>query len=168
MSESSEQWRRYHQQTARYALAIADMQQASAAASLLRNTTELHASRALETAMVVCYCRPFGDNHGIGSIDAKKFAPQNGVYRAIHTTMLDLRDKAHAHSDTTSGARGIFPDPDAVPIEGWADSWAEQWISFDRELLQAVVQLCEVQGTAFSQAAKKAHDWYWKNAPRTV
>ena len=49
----------------RLALAISDMQQAAAAARLLDPVPDFHARRALETAISVCYARPWlPSNHG--------------------------------------------------------------------------------------------------------
>ena len=43
-------------------LASADMKQAAAAARQLQRTFDIHTSRALETAIAVCYWRPFSNN----------------------------------------------------------------------------------------------------------
>lgn len=55
------------------ALASVDMRQAAAAARLLQTTlgTDVNAARALETAIAVCYWRPFSEQNRTGTLGKK-------------------------------------------------------------------------------------------------
>jgi hypothetical protein len=161
MSESSDQWRRLREQVTRFAFAESDMYQASAAARLLlqQGPDEVHAARALETAMVVCYARPFGRNDGIGTLP-DKYAPQDERGRAMHDVLLLLRRKVYAHTDAESG-RSLTG---TIGLGSGRDRYGERWFSINRDALPATIALCEAQAERFIEAARGAEMWYWKHA----
>ena len=53
------------------ALALSDMRQAAAAARLLEKQVDVHARRALETAISTCYARPWIASNNGGKLKAK-------------------------------------------------------------------------------------------------
>jgi hypothetical protein len=157
---------RHTRQLARFAFAESDMYQASAAARLLllQGPDDVHAARALETAMVICYARPFGRNNGIGPLPVK-YAPQDERGRAMHDVLLMLRSKAYAHTDAESGR-------EITNITGMGggkarDRYGERWFSINRDAIPATIELCEAQADRFIDAAMAAEDWFWKNARRS-
>jgi hypothetical protein len=61
-------------------------------------------SRALQTAMIVAYVRPFSGNHGKshtqGSLNLDLANRFNQEERTLHQRMIDLRHKVFAHTDS--------------------------------------------------------------------
>ncbi len=89
----------------RFVLAASDMRQAAAAAEYLRSE-HLNGDlcRALETAICVCYARPFSETNTIGPVDPKKWAPADAPARYLHESLLYYRDKAFAPHGRGSSA----------------------------------------------------------------
>ncbi len=83
-------------------LAAEDMDQATAAAgALLTDTGDDDAwTRALETAMAVCYMRPFIS--GAWQLPGK-YVPRARAENELHRRLDHFRDKVYAHSDKESG-----------------------------------------------------------------
>jgi hypothetical protein len=82
------------------ALAASDMRQAAAAAEALANEHQnVHVMRALETAVVVCYWRPFASGNAV-RLDPAEWTPQDPQEIAAHETLKALRDKVYAHTDS--------------------------------------------------------------------
>jgi hypothetical protein len=130
------------------------MRQAVAAARLLQVTSDVHGARALETALVVCYARPFGSNDGIGPLSRETYAPVGTGELTLHKDLLWLRDKAYAHTDKASG-RSIKT---ARLTATSSEPYAEHWIALNREALPLVIALFESQAIRFSAEAKDTAD----------
>jgi Recombinase len=82
------------------ALAASDMRQAAAAAEALANEHQnVHVMRALETAVVVCYWRPFASGNAV-RLDPAEWTPRDAQEVAAHETLKALRDKVYAHTDS--------------------------------------------------------------------
>jgi hypothetical protein len=79
-------------------LAAEDMDQANAAAIGLRSGTSDDANFrwALETAIAVCYMRPF--TYGVWKLP-NRYLPKASPEAEIHKGPRQLRNKAYAHSD---------------------------------------------------------------------
>ena len=82
-------------------LAARDMEQAAAAArALYEDEREDEAfRRALETAMAVCYMRPFTRSTWL-TLPQEYIAKRGSVDLGFHMALHDLRDQTHAHTDT--------------------------------------------------------------------
>jgi hypothetical protein len=122
-------------------LAASDMQQAAEAARMLQAEADGTRARVLETAMAVCYMRPFTTS------DLKlpdEYVPTAGVDEAAHEHLKTLRDKAYAHTDK-SGGRGIRDFTIAIADEIVHFNWKEGWMPFPRANLPFVIGLCERQ-----------------------
>ena len=86
----------------RLRLAQADMEQTAAAAAFLAvNPGQGALDRALETAVVICYSRPFAASNRVGALSRDEWAPTNVELRKLHYTLFDLRDSVYAHNDKT-------------------------------------------------------------------
>lgn len=83
-------------------LASSDMEQAAAAARALENEHDGTLARALETAMAVCYMRPFTKSD-LAVPD--EYVPTTGVDEAAHSHLKALRNKVYAHTDKYGGAQ---------------------------------------------------------------
>jgi hypothetical protein len=59
---------------------------------------DLSLLRALETAVAVCYWRPFSQSNKVGHLHDK-----DALDSAFHAQMKVWRNQAHAHTDKTSG-----------------------------------------------------------------
>jgi hypothetical protein len=145
----------------RLALALGDMRQAAAAAGLLDRQLDvhgrhaqldIHARRALETAISTCYARPWIDSKNTGKLK-KKWLPSAHSDRAIHKRLLKLRRKTYAHTDPAGGRKALVQlGPDNVLGIG------EEWIPLRRAELPAIADLCDRQAARFSQALVDALD----------
>jgi hypothetical protein len=91
--------------------------------------------RALETAIVVCYWRPFSKSNKVGTIGHKwktlTEAPN------LHKEMRRLRNEVYAHTDIT-GAREVV---DVGKMLGEASAWTEGWQAIRREALPNIREL---------------------------
>ena len=90
----------------RFRLAQSDMRQVIAAAQALhqeRHNGDL--CRALETAIVVCYARPFGKRNKVGALH-ENWEPLK-EFPKLHTELLNLRDKVYAHTDETEARQVV-------------------------------------------------------------
>ena len=130
----------------RLALALSDMRQAAAAARLLDRQLDVHARRALETAISVCYARPWIDSNNSGKLKTK-WLPNAGPDRDLHTRLLKLRRKTYAHTDPAGGRQAF-----AQRGPGNALGIGEQWIPLARSELPAIAGLCDRQAARFEQA----------------
>ncbi len=76
-------------------LAVGDMRQAAAAARLLEQRADFQERRALETAISVCYARPWLDSNRSGKL-RKEWLPVAGPDRDLHRQLLELRARPSA------------------------------------------------------------------------
>lgn len=125
----------------RLALAEADMRQMAAAAKALQTAEGGDLSRALETAIVVCYARPFTSNE-IGPLE-REWVPTEPELRALHEQLITLRHKAYAHTDRDFRKLILQKDADGRTIVG------EGWYGILRERLPLLIQLAVAQGRRF-------------------
>jgi hypothetical protein len=78
------------------------MQEAAAAASwLAANGAPRDVERVFMTGIVVTYARPF-TQQDIGPIDRTKYAPSDRDARLLHFSLIDLRNRLHAHTGETN------------------------------------------------------------------
>jgi hypothetical protein len=137
------------QQVARLRFGAADMDQAAAAAeALLAERHNGSLCRALETAIAVCYARPFSESNRIGSV-GNRWIPKDSAERRLHRRLIELRDQVYAHTDETD-AREII---DVGALFGDESAFAEQWRPVDRTVLPRIVALCGSQQERFRKAA---------------
>jgi hypothetical protein len=133
--------------------AAGDMRQARAAITALLATTEeddVNLMLALETAVVVCYARPFTEGEGVGRLDAE-WAPEDDHDASVHEELLYLRDKAGAHTDKKSG-RDVVERFELY--DDGLTGFQESWQALDRELLRTIViPICDRQERRFQEAA---------------
>jgi hypothetical protein len=145
-------------ETRRFLLAASDMRQAAAAADHL--ATEHRNGDlcwALETAIVICYSRPFARGNKTGTLGAE-WAPPAPELVPLHDLLLDARDKVYAHNDRT-GARGIRDVRELVDLD---DEWlaeggpifAEEWLPIRRDALPAIALMAEAQAARFIAEAE--------------
>jgi hypothetical protein len=117
------------------------MQQAAEAARMLQEERDGTRARVLETAMAVCYMRPFTTS------DLRipdEYIPTTGAGEAAHKHLKTLRDKVYAHTDK-AGGRGIRNFKIEIEGEIVQFKWEEGWNAFPRENLPFVIDLCERQ-----------------------
>lgn len=129
----------------RLVLAISDMLQAAAAARILNQQRDLQARRAIETAISVCYARPWIDSNRGGKLK-NKWLPEDGPDRKLHHRLLELRRMTYAHSDPASG-RKPFVQCGNEGVLGIG----EQWNSLPPSESPAIIALCERQEARFRQ-----------------
>ena len=108
--------------------------------------------RALETALVVCYWRPFSSSNRAGHLrDSDALDPE------LHGHMRTLRNQAHAHIDTASGRRaGVTPPSTSRGMGGFV--LTESWWSFPQAWLPRVIDVAERQRDAFRAEAMSIPD----------
>jgi hypothetical protein len=140
---------------ARLALALNDMQQAAAAARLLDQQRDHHARRALETAISVCYARPWLPSNRSGKLK-DTWRPVAGSDRDLHSRLLQLRRQTYAHTSPEGGRK---PQVQVVSV-GHKKTLAigEQWIPLPVADLLPIADLCDRQAARFMQALIDALD----------
>ena len=132
-------------------LAASDMEEAAAAARALVGIEDGPLAHALETAIIVCYARPFttGDRRvprGFDELDSESDA-------SLHAELKKLRDEAYAHTDEGSG-REIARYAITERGDGTAEiSYWEARLPIERESLPLVISLCERQAERMKSAA---------------
>jgi hypothetical protein len=136
----------------RLVLAAEDCRQAAAAARALldRGNNIDYLYKALETAMVVCYVRPFTRADGIGTLP-RTDAPRDSEQARLHKDLCVRRRQVYAHTDAQSGRSGDAIVGESGGISGRAIS--THAFTYPRDQLQAVVDLCEQQAAKFEQEA---------------
>jgi hypothetical protein len=145
-------------------LAASDMRQAAAAAEALANEHQnVHLMRALETAVVVCYWRPFASANQV-KLNAEERVPADEGVRLAHELLKNLRDKVFAHTDRVIEINGRtlrprdversedllgpvpeidYSDPASPPV------FTESWHPLDRKALPTIVSLARAQEAQF-------------------
>lgn len=141
-------------------LAFSDMRQAEAAARALSELPDAEdggaLARALETAIAVCYYRPFDAKNKTGFL-RKNWRPEREEGREVHRQLRKLRMQVYAHTDPAGGRKGsaIFSTGDAGEI-GETVTLAEEWLPIPRGDLPAIIATCHEQAARFTIAAYKA------------
>jgi hypothetical protein len=129
-------------------LAARDMEQAAAAARALQADTgdDDAFRRALETALSVCYMRPF--TKGMKLPD--KYVPTEWPDADFHAGLRELRHKVYAHTDNKGGSgrtasiRATGDSGDVVHLE-----YREEWMPFPVEDIPAVISFFVRQQNRF-------------------
>jgi hypothetical protein len=117
------------------------MEQAAAAARALAQTDDLALTRALETAMVVCFLRPYAGDLSV----PRAFRPptnDGSTDAQVFRELMRLRDPVYAHTDEKAD-RSAGPITLAERGEIVQLSWQEGWQGFPRGLLPEVIALAE-------------------------
>jgi hypothetical protein len=151
-------------------LAASDMRQAAAAARALENEHQnVDRMRALETAVVVCYWRPFATANTV-RLDPGRSLPADEGGKRAHEILKTLRDKVFAHTDRVIEIDGRKLRPrDIARFEDllgdlseidWSDPdsplmFTESWHPLDREALPAIVALAEAQEMRFGMKQRE-------------
>jgi hypothetical protein len=134
-------------------LAWSDMNQAAAAARALEHETDGTLARALETAMAVCYMRPYTK---ADLALPNKYVPTDVDAKVIHDDLKTLRDKEYAHTDKESGRR--IREFKINITGGIAEvTWGEGWLAYPRSNLPHVISHCEKQAEEFQSDAMTIH-----------
>jgi len=130
-------------------LGAADMTQAIAAGRALKNEQDGTLARALETAMVVCFMRPFTGTLKLPDDYAQPGPEDAKFFRGVKA----LRDKVYAHTDEGTGR-----EASAITIEEGEIvnlSWNEVWMPLPRDGLEYFIEVCErLKGNMHLDAAK--------------
>jgi hypothetical protein len=139
---------------ARFRLAEADMRQVIAAADFLVESGHPGGDlrRALETAVVVCYWRPFDSRNKIGTL-GKRWTPKEPRFRLIHNRLRELRHEVYAHTDLpqATGARGVVSVAE-LGFDG--NGYTEWWQAIDPDALSEVIGLAkDIRGKLLAAAA---------------
>ena len=133
----------------RLRLAQSDMAQAATAAQALKEEREESVlGRALETACVVIYARPFTSNK-VGRL-GDEWAPTDPEERALHDELCRKRDQVYAHSDET-GLRDVVDIGASIGKD--YPVYAEQWHPVNREVLPVFIRMAWRQEKRFYDAA---------------
>ena len=82
-----------------------DMDQAVLAAQTIETETDPRVVRLLETAMVVCYMRPFTQSK---LVRLDEYVPKEGPDRLLHMRLETLRNEVYAHTDAKADRRVQF------------------------------------------------------------
>jgi hypothetical protein len=108
--------------------------------------------RALETAIAVCYWRPFTKG-SIGQLDPVDDGPPEATgFGDLHRALEIMRNRAYAHTDKASGRDADIVEP--VTERGIAgNALTETWWAFPREWLPDVIALAEGQRERFRAEA---------------
>jgi hypothetical protein len=134
----------------RFRFAQADMRQAAAAAEALsRERGDGDLCRALETACVVIYARPFTPPNKVGPL-GEEWAPTHPWELALHDELCDKRDQVYAHSDETP-MRDVVDIGETIGKEH--PVYAEQWQPVNRGMLPTFIRMVWTQEKRFYDAA---------------
>jgi hypothetical protein len=119
-------------------LGASDMTQAIAAARALQVESDGTLARVFETAMVVCFMRPFTGSLRLPEEYGRPGPGDAEFFRDIKR----LRDKVYAHTDEGTGREASH-----VTVEYKGEivnlGWKEAWTSFPRDRLEFFIGICE-------------------------
>jgi len=120
-------------------LGASDITQAIAAARALQVENDGTLARALETAMVISFMRPFT---GTVRLPDGYSAPPGAAEAQLFDEMKALRDKVYAHTDRDTGRQA---GPISVHVEGETVNltWHEAWVPLSRDRLDFFIEVCE-------------------------
>ena len=121
---------------------------------------------ALETAIVVSYARAFTQSTLL-QLDEDEYRPEDARQSELHSKLLDLRDKAYAHTDKEGGRFAAFVElMDEVELEtldeiqsvedlpqGFRGVVRKEWIALPREWIPDLRFLFEAQAHRFIREA---------------
>ena len=103
--------------------------------------------RALETAVVVCYWRPFSYSNTVGHL-----LDSDAVNPELHAQMKTPRDKAHAHTDKSSGRTADIDELISQSgVEGLA--FTESWWGLPDEWSSTIISVAVAQRDAWRAEA---------------
>lgn len=146
-------------------LAAIDMEQTIEAARAIGREAEREAAgqesnvqfvRALETAVAVCYWRPFTKGRGgIGRLDPVKDGPsEESGLGDLHRALKTMRNRSYAHTDKRSGRDADVKDHvTETGVTGGV--FDERWWGFPEEWLPNVIALAESQRDRFRAEARE-------------
>ena len=122
----------------RFRFAQADMRQAAAAAEALsREHHNDDLCRALESAIVVIYARPFARRNQVGML-GDEWAPTEPLLHNLHNELLEKRNQVYAHSDETAMR-------DVIDIGATLGKdhpvYSEQWLPVSRPMLPIFIRM---------------------------
>jgi hypothetical protein len=104
--------------------------------------------RALETAVVVCYWRPFSQSNSMGHLRAK-----DALDASLHKAMGRMRNSVYAHIDASSGrTAGITPHTTTEGVQGLA--FTESWWALPAEWFPQIVKIAATQRDAWRAEAE--------------
>jgi hypothetical protein len=143
------------------------MGQAGAALSALDGEdSNLRLMLALETAIVVSYSRAFTQS-SLLMLNEEEYRPEDARQSELHSLLLDLRDKAYAHTDKEGGRFAAFVElMDEVELESLEEIQSvddlpphftglvrTEWIALPREWFPGLRLLFEGQARRFFREA---------------
>lgn len=134
----------------RLLLAAQDMNDCAAAAELLTRIEPSPLARALETAIVICYTRPWGRTNTIGALE-HEWLPDTPGGMSLHEDLQRLRNKVYAHSDEDVESRGI-QDVSHL-LGGEQPVFAPVWRPLEPGVVTQIIGLAEAQRERFLQGA---------------
>jgi hypothetical protein len=129
-------------------LGASDMRQAAAAARALEHESDGDLARALETAMMVCFMRPFTKS----DLQVRaEFFPTGRDLEHLQNIKAH-RDKVYAHTDEEAGR---WAEAVLYTVEGSNGSmhFREGWNAINRAVVPDFVALCERIENDFHQWA---------------
>lgn len=157
------------------ALAVADMDEALAALDALGGEVEnAYLVRALETAVVVSYARPFTTSY-LYPPKLAEYGPEEPSQVRLHDELLRLRQKRYAHTDEQIGRTGGFEITETTITRGPNGAeinvvmeHREQATPLPREAFAAYRSLIEEQRGRFAIAGSQVRHALDLVVPRTV
>jgi hypothetical protein len=131
-------------------LGAADMDQAVEAAAILREhesaDENLQLVRALETALIVCYWRPFSQALWMGHL-----TKSDALDPEVHAMVRGLRDQTHAHIDVSSQRWAGIDDLSKIGFSGFG--FAENWWGLGEEWAARIQAVAAKQRDAWREEA---------------
>ena len=137
-------------------LAAIDMEQTIEAARAIEREIKMQAqgqgqswqfTRALETAVAVCYWRPFTRSSTMGALDPTGDSPPEHGLCELHWSLESMRNEVYAHTDKSSGRDAAIRAGD----EGFA--LLESWKPLPPHWLPSIIALAEAQRDRFRAEA---------------
>jgi hypothetical protein len=126
------------------------MDQAAAAARALETEDEYLLARALETAIAVCYMRPFTKG-SLGELPPS-FVPAADPDARYHAELKTLRNKVYAHTDK-AGGRSASMNVDAVDEGLVTFAHRDVWFPIERGALPTLIDFFARQAGHFRREA---------------
>ena len=130
------------------------MDQAAAAARALQNESEYLLARALETAIAVCYMRPFTQS-SLMTLPAE-LLPEGEPDGRYHTELERLRHKVYAHTDK-AGGRAASINVETVANGALTLAYRDAWLPLERAAIPALIDFFERQAERFRREAGFIH-----------
>lgn len=130
------------------------MRDAAAAADMLIARQNTRVTRALETGLVVSYCRAFTKGEGLKKLTRNDVPAE---YHELHDWLLRMRHKVYAHTDVTAGQRSYENTGEMFGLGFSLSASRYEYGPFQEKHIRATAAALDAIGDEFDRRRRELH-----------